>query len=130
MRTFVCLAFIVGLLSLSSFRVAHAQSLEGTWNGSGVAKPASGQSERVRCKMTYTRESPKVFGVSATCATTSVKFHQTGKLLMVSPTRFIGDFYNPEYDVSGRVRVTLKGSSQIVNFSGPKGTGSLTLTKR
>lgn len=119
-----------GALLLAAPHPVLAQSLEGTWSGSGTAKPASGQPERVRCKMTYSRESAKVFGVSATCATTSVKFHQTGKLLMVSPTRFIGDFYNPEYDVSGRVRVTLRGSSQTVNFSGPKGTGSLTLTRR
>jgi hypothetical protein len=109
---------------------AVAQSLEGTWSGAGVAKPTSGQSERVRCRITYSREGQKVFDVAANCATTSVKFHQTGKLLMVSPTRFVGDFYNPEYDVSGRVRVKLSGSTQSVTFSGPKGTGSITLTRQ
>lgn len=49
---------------------------------------------------------------------------------MVSPTRFVGDFYNPEFDVSGRVRVTLRGSTQTVTFRGPRGSGSMTLTRR
>lgn len=107
-----------------------AQSLEGSWSGSGVARPNTGQSEKVRCNIVYRRENPKVFDVSATCATTSIKFRQTGKVLMVNPNRYVGDFYNPDYDVSGRVRVTLKGSTQTVNFSGPKGSGSLTLSRR
>jgi hypothetical protein len=118
------------LVMFATPQQAVAQSLEGTWSGAGVAKPTSGQSERVRCRITYSRESPKVFGVAATCATPSVKFHQTGKVLMVNSTRFVGDFYNPEYDVSGRVRVILKGSTQTATFSGPKGSGSMTLTKR
>jgi hypothetical protein len=118
------------LILLAAPNVVLAQSLEGSWSGSGVARPNTGQSEKVKCRIVYSKESAKVFGVSATCATTSVKFHQTGKVLMVNPNRYVGDFYNPEYDVSGRVRVTLKGSSQTVNFSGPKGSGSLTLTRR
>jgi hypothetical protein len=118
------------LVNLAAPQQAIAQSLEGTWSGSGSAKPKSGQTERVRCRITYSRENPKVFGVAATCATPSATFHQTGTLLMVGPTRFVGDFYNPEYDVSGRVRVTLKGSTQTVTFSGSKGTGSMTLTRR
>jgi hypothetical protein len=121
---------LVTLVIFVAPQQAVAQSLEGTWSGSGAAKPTSGQTERVRCRITYGRENPKVFSVAATCATPSVTFHQTGTLLMVSPTRFVGDFYNPEYDVSGRVRVTLKGSTQTVTFSGPKGTGSMTLTRR
>jgi hypothetical protein len=126
-------ALILALVSFAADatpQIANAAGLEGTWSGSGIAKPKEGQSERVRCKITYSRESEKVFGVAATCATPSVKFHQTGKVLMVNPNRYVGDFYNPEFDVSGRVRIILRGSSQSISFSGPRGSGSMTLSQR
>jgi hypothetical protein len=49
---------------------------------------------------------------------------------MVSPNRYVGDFYNSEYDISGRVRVVISGSSQTVTFSSAKGSGSLSLKKQ
>jgi len=130
MRSLVALSVLTLMIPLVAPQAALAQSLEGSWRGSGVARPNTGQSERVRCNIVYRKENPKVFDVTATCATTSVKFRQTGKVLMVNPDRYVGDFYNPDYDVSGRVRVILKGSTQTVSFSGAKGSGSLTLTKR
>ena len=57
------------------------------------------------------------------------KFYQTGEVLMVNPDRYVGDFYNPEFDVSGRVHVTVRGSSQTVTFSGRQGHGSMTLRR-
>lgn len=108
---------------------AGAASLEGTWSGAGMTNPNKGQREQVRCRITYKRESAKVFGVTAKCATSSVKMRQTGKLLEISPSRYVGEFYNPDYDVSGRVRVIIKGSAQTVTFESPRGTGSVTLRK-
>jgi hypothetical protein len=109
---------------------ASAASLEGTWSGRGTVNPKDGPREAVRCRVTYRKESPKVFGVSATCATTSVKIRQTGKLLKVNERRYVGDFYNPDYDVSGRVRVILRGSSHTLSFTSARGRGSLTMRRR
>jgi hypothetical protein len=109
---------------------AVAEPLKGTWSGSGYVRPAKGQSESVRCRVSYNPEGSKVVAVSATCASSSITLHQTGELSMVSPGRYVGDFYNPEYDVSGRIQVSVSGSSQTVTLSGPRGGGSLSLTKR
>lgn len=106
-----------------------AGELAGTWNGSGYVSPAYGKRENVRCRITYNRHTPKVFSVSAVCASPSAKVHQTGEVLMVNPNLYVGDFYNPQFDVSGRVRVRLSGSRQTVTFSGARGSGSISLSR-
>lgn len=130
MRARISLLLLAMLALVLSLEKAGAASLEGVWSGSGVVNPKDGQREKVRCRISYGRESENVFSVSATCATASVKFRQTGKLLKVNPTRYVGDFHNPEYDVSGRVRVIVRGSVQTVTFKSARGSGSVTLTKR
>ena len=129
MRTRTWLLLLAPLALFVSLEAAGATSLEGSWSGSGVVNPQKGQREKVRCRITYKRESAKVFGLVARCATSSVKMRQTGKLLEVNPARYAGEFYNPDYDVTGRVRVTVKGSVQTLTFQSPRGSGSVTLRK-
>lgn len=107
-----------------------ASSLDGTWSGSGEVNPKDGEREAVRCRVQYKRESEKVFGVTATCATRSRKIQQTGKVLKATASTYVGDFYNQSYDVSGRVRVVLQGSTQTVTFRSARGTGSVSLRKQ
>lgn len=109
---------------------SHAASLDGTWSGTGHVTPKDGKREKVQCKISYSKQSDKVFAVKATCATASNKILQTGEVLMVNNTRYVGDFYNSEYDISGRVHVTISGSSQTVSFSSGRGSGSVRLRKR
>lgn len=108
---------------------ALADTLSGTWSGSGSFKPKDGKAEAVRCKITYTPQGTAV-AVSAACASASATIRQTGSLTKVSDTKYVGDFYNNEYDISGRVRVTVSGSSQSVSFSSAKGSGSMSLSRR
>lgn len=129
MRARIWLLLFMPLALFISHGPAGATSLEGAWSGTGMVNPNKGQREKVSCRITYKRESAKVFGVTAKCATSSVKMRQTGKLLEVSPSRYVGEFYNPDYDVSGRVRVIVKGSAQTVTFESPRGSGSVTLRK-
>lgn len=109
---------------------AFADPLSGSWSGTGFVKPTDGQRESVRCKVTYNPEGASTVGVTATCASASTTIHQTGQLTMVSQSRYVGDFYNSEYDISGRINVTISGSSQTVNFSGARGSGTLNLSRR
>jgi len=120
-------------LAIMLFWTAHpvqAGSLEGSWSGGGFLKPNSGQQENVKCRVRYDQQTEKVFGVIATCATASAKIQQTGTLSKVSDDRYIGDFYNGQFDISGRVRVILDGARQIITFSSPSGTGRMELRKR
>lgn len=117
-------------MSLCGLSALAAEPLQGTWTGTGYVKPSKGERESVRCKVSYNPEGSSVVAVSATCASSSITLHQTGELSMVGPGRYVGDFYNAEYDVSGRIQVSVSGSSQTVTLSGPRGGGSLSLSKR
>jgi len=123
-------AVVIVIAALLAFPIsAQAGSLSGTWSGSGYVEPTNGKRESVRCRVTFSRQSSKVYGVRAVCASPSTKIIQTGELLMVNPNRYVGDFYNAEFDIAGRVRVRLSGSSQKVTFSSKNGHGSMTLRK-
>ncbi len=107
-----------------------AATLDGAWSGSGVIKPRSAEAERVRCRVSYSRLSQKVYSVSATCASASNTIRQTGELLMIRPNLFVGDFYNRQFDIRGRIRVVLSGRTQTVTLSSSDGNGSLRLRRR
>ena len=111
-------------------QAARAASLEGSWSGGGYVKPKSGNRERVRCRVSFSRQGAKVYAVSATCASASTTIRQTGQLSMVNANRFVGDFHNSQYDISGRVRVTVHGGRLNVTFSSASGGGAMTLSRR
>lgn len=104
--------------------------LQGSWSGSGYVKPTDGKRESVRCRVQYNPQGSAVVAVSATCASASVTIRQSGQLSMVSPNKYVGDFYNTEYDISGRIRVSVSGGSQTVSFTSSKASGSMSLSKR
>ena len=107
-----------------------AASLNGSWSGSGFVKPNSGQRERVRCRVRYSQLSKKVYSVSARCASSSATISQSGTVLMVRPNVYVGDFYNAQFDISGRIRVKISGRSQSVTLSSSSASGRLRLRKR
>jgi hypothetical protein len=110
--------------------LAAAATLDGSWSGEGVITPRNGARERIRCRVRYVRLSAKVYSVSATCASASNTIRQTGELLMVRPNLFVGDFYNRQYDMRGRIRVVVRGSTQNVTLSSRDGSGWLRLRRR
>ena len=110
--------------------VTGAELLQGSWGGRGYVKPSDGERQTVNCRVTYTPHGSNVVAVSATCSSETTTIHQTGQLSMVRPNRYVGDFHNSEYDISGRIQVSVSGSSQTVTFSSPRGSGSLSLSRR
>ena len=109
---------------------AFSANLGGSWSGSGFIHPSSGERESVRCRVTYNRQSSNVFGVRATCASKSTSLRQIGEVLLIRPGRYVGDFYSQQFDVGGRISVTLRGSSQTVTFTGDGVKGQLKLRRR
>ncbi|MEM1371913.1 MAG: hypothetical protein AAGG72_06760 [Pseudomonadota bacterium] len=118
------------LLVFAPFHVATAAPLEGSWSGAGFVSPKSGQRERVRCRVSYQKQTAKVYSISANCASKSASLTQSGTLTKVRNDRFVGDIYNPEFDIRGRVRVIIKGSRQTVTFTSAAANGKLNLRKR
>lgn len=110
---------------------ATAESiLEGNWSGTGYVQPSNGEREKVTCKVNYHQLSDTVHSVKATCATSSMKIVQTGEISTVREGRYIGDFANLEYNISGSVRVVVSGNTQNVVFTSASGGGTLALKKR
>lgn len=110
--------------------LAKTSSLAGSWGGGGWVSFASGTKEKARCRARYTRAGADSYELHATCATASGSASQTATVHEVSPNRFRGSFHNPEYNVSGSIRVVVRGNSQSVTLSGDSGSASLTLSRR
>lgn len=126
-RLTFCLVLLGAVLAPLS---ASAQSLAGNWSGGGYVRLPSGETERVRCRVSYSRLSSTVYSVAAVCATQSTTVRQTGELIMVRPGRFIGDFYNPQFGIGGRIRVIVRDGRQTVTMMSSEGSGQLQLSRR
>ena len=114
----------------SSMPAAAAADLVGVWSGSGSVILANGTKEKARCRAEYVKVAASRYAMSAACATASAKVSQTATLKKTGGSSFSGTFFNPEYGVSGQIRVTVKGKRQSVFLSGDAGRGAFTLTKR
>ncbi len=125
------LALALGMPTMAS--VASAQSILGSWSGRGsVTLIPSGQVEPVSCRVSYEKGDDKgrTFVLNANCATTAGTFAQSGRVVKLRSGRYSGSLYSDQYAVSGKVTVSVSGSSQTVSVRSPKGKGLLKLTKR
>ena len=129
MRFIVALMLTVAFYAHPDVSYAQSTALEGVWSGSGYIKPKSGEREKVHCRISYDKETSTVYRAVATCASTAAKITQSGSILKVNANRYIGDFYNSEYDVSGRIRVIIRGSRQTVTMTSNEGSGRIKLKK-
>lgn len=130
MKTTTTLAALAALTFTLGAPPADAASLNGTWRGAGYIEPSEGRRERVTCVATYSRRSRTVFSVRATCASSSGSIRQTGEVLLVRPNTYVGDFYNQQFNIGGRLRIAVRGRRQTVTLSSSNGNGRLSLSKR
>lgn len=120
---------VIGLLGGGGPSLAQAAGLEGSWSGGGTVRLASGAEEHARCRAHYSRRSNAVYVLRATCATASGKAAQSATLQKVGDNRYSGTFYNSEYDISGRIYVIIRGSSQSVRLTSSSGSASFRLSR-
>ena len=127
--------FLIGLLFLGLILIpatsqAQSRSIEGSWRGSGYFKPSSGTKERIRCRVSYSKVTSKIFSFSGTCANPSGSVRQTGEILRATDNRYVGEFHNSEFGISGRIRVIVRGNRQAVTLTSNQGSGQLNLSRR
>jgi hypothetical protein len=108
---------------------ARAVSLAGSWSGGGWVSFATGTRERARCRARYSPRSASSYALSATCATASGSVTQDASLRRVGANSYAGSFYNSQYDISGRIQVTVRGDGQSVTISSGSGSASLSLSR-
>jgi hypothetical protein len=105
---------------------ARSEGLAGSWSGGGIVTYASGQRERARCHAHYSGAGGSV-SVSATCATPSGSVSQSAHLRRVGANSYAGSFFNPQFNSSGSIHVTVRGNTQSVSLRSQSGSASLTL---
>ena len=67
---------------------------------------------------------------TATCATASARIVQVATVQKVAASTYAGRFRNAEYDVSGSIRITLRGNRLTASLSGGGGgSGRFTLSR-
>jgi hypothetical protein len=126
----VTLAAALGM-SLAGFSAAHAESsmLVGTWAGNGSINFSSGSKERARCRAHFAKTGETSYEMSASCATASAKVDQSAQLTRVGANRYVGSFFNQQYNTGGHILITVSGRTGNVNLSGEAGTAFFSLRK-
>jgi hypothetical protein len=121
---------VLGLAAVAMILPASAQqpSIAGAWNGSGTVNLSSGNKETVRCRATF-NQLPSGATMRASCASPSARVNQTAELTRVSGNRYVGDFVNSEYGVSGSIRITVSGNSLSASLAGGGGSASMNLSR-
>ena len=109
---------------------AEAASLTGTWVGSGTMTINSKGTERVRCRVSYSRRSGQTFTMNARCASGAGRLSQSGTLSRIAGNKFQGSVYNAKFGVSASVYVTIQGRRQTVHISSAGGSGRFSLRRR
>lgn len=129
-RMFLSLASGALLAAASSATPALADpDLAGSWRGSGTVHFSSGASEQARCRATFRPSGARAYDVSATCATQSGTVSQTA-FIRGRGSNYRGTFYNPEFDTSGKIQISVSGSSsQVVRLTSNKGSAVIRLSR-
>ncbi|HYD15555.1 MAG TPA: hypothetical protein VEA77_04060 [Hyphomicrobium sp.] len=117
----------VGALLLSA-SAAGAADLSGSWKGGGTVTFSSGSSEKARCRATFSPSGKSAYDVSATCATQSGTVSQTA-FVRGSGSSYRGTFYNPQFDASGKISISVSGGSQVVRLTSSKGSAIIRLSR-
>ncbi len=121
---------LAAFLTIAPVKAAIAADIVGTWTGSGTVTLANGARERARCRASYISAGGRTYAMSATCATASAKVSQTAILSQNTKNRFGGTFYNPEFGVTGRIRIIVSGKRQTVYLSGSAGHATFSMHRR
>ena len=122
------LAFCVSTLAVVG--PASAGSLSGSWSGSGTIQALTGESEKARCRVKYSKRGASSYAVTARCASTSGKVVQSATVRPTGKNKYSGSFYNKKYNARGSFSVSLRGNRQTIVMSSNQGSARLTLSKR
>ena len=129
-RGLMTLTVMVGAAVLEPAPATAQQAgLEGAWSGGGSVRFPSGETERARCRANFSRRGSGSFSMSAVCATASLRVQQTALVAQTGPNRYVGNFVNDEYGISGSIQITLKGKSLNASLAGGGGSATMSMSR-
>ncbi len=129
-KIFLIFALVWSIGTFGAVHPAMAGSLAGSWSGSGTIQAVTGESERARCRVNYSKKGASTYSVTARCASTSGKVVQSATVHPAGKNKYRGSFYNKKYNARGSFSVSLKGKRQTIYMSSNQGSARLTLSKR
>jgi hypothetical protein len=104
---------------------AKAEGLAGSWSGGGTVVYSDGHREHARCRAQFSGGS--YVSLEATCATPSGSVSQSARLRRTGANSYSGSFFNPQFNVSGSIHISVHGNTQYVTLRSASGSASLTL---
>lgn len=125
----VAAALLAGVAGFASAALSNDGNLEGAWSGSGKIIFPSGETEVARCKANFKKQGGDSYGMSAICATASTRVLQTANISRLTANRFSGEFNNPDFGITGSIRITLSGSRMSASLEGGGGKAEFSLSK-
>lgn len=118
-----------GLAAFGTTAISNDGNLEGSWSGSGKIFFPSGETEVARCKANFKKQGGESYGMNAICATASARVVQTANISRLTANRFSGEFNNPDYGITGKIRITVSGSRMSAALEGGGGKAEFSLSK-
>lgn len=109
--------------------LAEPGDLAGSWSGGGAVVYNTGSKEKARCRAQFSKTGSSSYAMSATCATASGKVAQSATLRKTGGNSYSGQFRNPDYNITGSIRVTVNGNSQSVSMSSDAGSASFSMSR-
>ncbi|CFW97932.1 conserved exported protein of unknown function [Candidatus Filomicrobium marinum] len=122
---------VVALFAITAAAPAQSRKsdLGGSWNGVGTVMLPSGDSQQVRCRVRFNRYSSESYNMHAVCATPSGRAVQTAVIRRVGSNKYSGSFHNAEYNYSGSIFITLRGSRLSASLDGGGASGYMRLSR-
>ncbi|MEQ1650646.1 MAG: hypothetical protein ABL898_18885 [Hyphomicrobiaceae bacterium] len=127
----IAAALIASVSATAVLGPADAQQagLEGSWSGNGQIVFPTGEREAARCKASFRKAGGNTYGMNAVCATASTKVVQQAQLEQMTNNNYRGEFQNPEYGITGQIRIKLQGSTLSASLEGGGGRAEFNLSK-
>ena len=104
--------------------------LGGSWSGGGRVIFQGGNTERARCRAHFVRQSSKRYFMSGVCATQSARVSQTATIVQTTNNKYYGRFHNEEFNVTGTLRISIRGGRMTATLKGKAGSAVLSLRRR
>jgi len=120
----------IGPLAIDTTRAASRslfQNLNGRWTGWGWIELASGDRERVRCRITFTLTGGKQASQNLRCASVSYKIDATS-ILINSAGAISGSWSETTYDARGSITGRASKKHMAINLIGNNLSAGMSVT--
>lgn len=128
MRTIAAASCLLLAMSVSAMAASPFEELSGYWTGAGSVTLSSGNTERVKCAVTYrVSEGGGQIKQSIRCASTDYSINASADL-RVKGEHVTGSWEEKTYSATGEVSGRYTGSSFVLSIQGANFTAAMNVS--